>query len=227
MEKYNIYGLKINIDDDKLLNPILKNRLKKSKWEEQEAKSVKYISQDACVLELGGCLGIISLLINKKLNNPQKHVVLEVDPKLIPFMEKIKADNDGQYKIENTFLSTSEDVQTVSIHPTHIMGSHLGKKHGFKTIECKGVTVSALEKKYNIIFDTIIMDIEGGEYKLYKDGFFSKENMKNIKFLMIELHQHTKKASLRKYLNLSFDKCRNIKHTTDNTVLIFENENEN
>ena len=108
MEKYNIYGLEINIDDDKLLNSRLKDRLKKSTWEEQEFKYLKYMNPNACVLELGGCLGVISLVINKKLNNPKKHVVLEPNPKLIPFMEKIKSDNDGQYQIIDTFLSTSQ-----------------------------------------------------------------------------------------------------------------------
>jgi FkbM family methyltransferase len=222
MEKYNTFGLRININDDKLLNPDLKNRLKTSAWEKDEAQSAKYIDSNASVLELGGCLGIVSLLINKRLNNPHKHVVLEPNPRLITFMETIKADNDGQYEIVNAFLSTSEETRDFSLHPNHIMGGQLGKRSGFETVQCKGVTMSYLEEKYNTTFDAIIMDIEHGEYDLYEKGFFDKDDMKNIKFLMIELHQNPKKESLRKHLDLSFNKCKIITDTPNNSVLIFE-----
>lgn len=222
MEKYNTFGLEININDDKLLNADLKNRLKKSVWEKDEAESAKYIDPNSSVLELGGCLGIVSLLVNKKLNNPYKHIVLEPNPRLIPFMETIKADNDGQYEIVNAFLSTSEETRDFSLHPDHIMGGQLGKRSGFETIQCKGVTMSALEEKYNTTFNTIIMDIEHGEYDLFTKGFFNKESMKNINFLMIELHNNSKKESLRKHLNSSFNKCKIISDTPNNSVLVFE-----
>jgi len=222
MEKYNTFGLEININDDKLLNADLKNRLKKSVWEKDEAESAKYIDPNSSVLELGGCLGIVSLLVNKKLNNPHKHIVLEPNPRLIPFMETIKADNDGQYEIVNAFLSTSEETRDFSLHPNHIMGGQLGKRSGFETIQCKGVTMSALEEKYNTTFNTIIMDIEHGEYDLFTKGFFNKESIKNINFLMIELHKNSKKESLRKHLNSSFNKCKIISDTPNNSVLVFE-----
>tara|TARA_A100001037_G_scaffold279240_1_gene280900 strand:- start:119 stop:790 length:672 start_codon:yes stop_codon:yes gene_type:complete len=222
MEKYNTFGLEININDDKLLNADLKNRLKKSVWEKDEAESAKYIDPNSSVLELGGCLGIVSLLVNKKLNNPNKHIVLEPNPRLIPFMETIKADNDGQYEIVNAFLSTSEETRDFSLHPNHIMGGQLGKRAGFETIQCSGVTMSALEEKYNTTFNTIIMDIEHGEYDLFTKGFFNKESIKNINFLMIELHKNSKKESLRKHLNSSFNKCKIISDTPNNSVLVFE-----
>ena len=57
--------------------------------EEDEKQSIdKYLNPNAVVLELGGCLGIISCHINEKLINKKNHVVLEANPSLIGYFYK-------------------------------------------------------------------------------------------------------------------------------------------
>lgn len=225
METYNTFGFTINITDSTLLNEDLKNRLRTNVWEENEVRAAKYISENACVLELGGCLGIASLAINKRLANPKAHIVLEPNPKLIPHMERIRDDNGCQYEIVQSFISTVNETMPFSLHPNHIMGGQLGSRPGYEEVVCESTTTKDLEEKYNLTFDTIIMDIEHGEYILHKQGFFDKKNLSNIKFLMIELHQGPNKNPLIQHLKSLFQKEIILSHSNQNSVIIFYNEN--
>jgi predicted O-methyltransferase YrrM len=38
------------------------------------------------VLELGGCLGVVSCSINTLLRDPSRHVVVEANPKLLAYL---------------------------------------------------------------------------------------------------------------------------------------------
>lgn len=223
METYNTFGFVINITDDKLLSQELKQRLVNNVWEENEVEAAKYVGEDANVLELGGCLGIASIAINKRLSDPKQHVVLEPNPKLIPHMEKIRDDNNCGYSIVDSFLSTKDEVQDFSLHPTHIMGGKLGRIGGYEIVKIQSKTIENLEKEHNIVFDTIVMDIEHGEYILYDQGFFTKEHLPNINFMMIELHSSPLKAQLRNHLSEMFDEEITITHSHNNSVFVYRN----
>jgi len=221
MEHYDTYGLNINIADDNLLNHDLKNRLRTEVWEKEEVRAVRSIAPCSCVLDLGGCIGITSVVLNKLLENPNKHIVLEPNHKLIPFMEKIRNDNDAHFEIVNSCLSTEEKNIKFSLHPHQIMGSRLGVLRGYETITITTTTMNVLEERFGLKFDTIVMDIEHGEYALHRDNFFSKENMYSIKFLMIELHKSPHKNGLIRHLDSIF----NNKTVVSNSVIIYRKEN--
>lgn len=223
METYNTFGFTINITDDRLLSNELKQRLINNVWEENEVEAAKYVSEDANVLELGGCLGIASIAINKRLKDSKRHVVLEPNPKLIPHMERIRDDNNCGYSIVGSFLSTKDEVQDFSLHPTHIMGGKLGRIGGYQIEKIQSKTIKGLEKEHDIVFDAIVMDIEHGEYILYDQGFFTKEHLPNINFIMIELHSSPLKAQLRNHLSEMFDEEITITHSHNNSVFVYRN----
>lgn len=224
MQTYNYKGFKIEIEDDKLLNDNLKSRLSTYNWESSEVAALVHLPEDSSVLELGGCLGIVSLFIGKKLSDPSKHIVLEPNPKLLGPMEKIKRDNNAQYTILNNFLGPiTDEVRPFSLHPNHVMGGRLGKVYS-DVVDITGKKFTDLEQEHNIKFDSIIMDIEGGEYGLYQEKFFEPSLMNRIKFLMIELHPHSQKTQLRSYLQGIFEKEIVIAHSVNNSVLVYLNE---
>ena len=206
MEHYDAYGLNINIEDDNLLNNDLKNRLRTEVWERDEVDAVRFIDPESCVLELGGCIGITSVVLNKKLKDPNKHVVLEPNHKLIPVMEKIRDDNNAHFNIVNSCLLTEEVDVRFSLHPHHVMAGQLGALPGWESTIKTSTTMGTLEERFALQFDTIVMDIEHGEYVLHENNFFSKEGMQNIKFLMIELHNSPHKNKLIRHLGGIFDR---------------------
>lgn len=153
------------------------------KSEEDEKKSIdKYLNSNAVVLELGGCLGIISCYINEKLLNKKNHVVLEANPKLIRYLTTNRDLNNYSFQIHNKVISSEESVEfyiAKSIHSSLIKNKTL-EKH-----LVEGTTIKKLQQECNLIFDTLIMDIEGAELELILNTNF---NELKINTLIFELH---------------------------------------
>jgi hypothetical protein len=59
----------------------------------------KYVAEDATVLELGGCLGVVSCLVNRILADPRRHVVFEAHPQVAPILEANRARNGCQFQV--------------------------------------------------------------------------------------------------------------------------------
>ncbi|WP_422350099.1 FkbM family methyltransferase [Flagellimonas sp.] len=152
-------------------------------YEEEEAKYLsKYLSPNAKVLELGSCLGYVSCLVNNILAQKDQHVALEANPNLIPWIEKNREVNDCQFHLENSIVSPTES-NTFYIHKL-IVGGSTKRETPVKT-EIKGLTITQLKEKYNIDFDTLVMDIEGGELSLLRNF---KQEISGFKHIFFEIH---------------------------------------
>lgn len=152
-------------------------------YEKEEAMYLsKYLSPEAKVIELGGCLGFVSCLTNKILNNKSKHIVLEANPNLIPWIEKNRNRNNCMFSIENAVISEENEIPFY-IHDLIVGGSL--KRKTEKKVPIKGITFDALQKKYDTTFDTLLMDIEGGELELFRNH---KNAISNFKTIFFEVH---------------------------------------
>lgn len=179
---YKRNGISIDIPFE-LTNFKFRGRFVFNTYEVEEAKYLsKYLSPEATVIELGSCLGFVSCLTNKILKNKHNHVVLEANPNLIEWIKKNKEKNNCTFSIENSAISKQSEV-TFYIHDL-IVGGSLKRKTG-RNVSVKGVTFDDLQKKYNMTFDTLIMDIEGGELELFGNH---KEEIVNFKTIFFEVH---------------------------------------
>lgn len=143
-----------------------RGRFMQNKYEKEEATHLSHhIAPSDSVLELGSCLGYVSCLTNKLLKHKEKHVVLEANPNLIPWIEKNRKENNCLFKIEHCIIS-SEKKNEFYIHELIVGGST--KRKTMHKIEVEGTTFTALCEKYNSSFNTLIMDIEGGELDLFR-----------------------------------------------------------
>lgn len=142
----------------------------------------KYLNKKAKVLELGGCLGFVSCFLNRKLENNKNHIVLEANPKLIPYLEMNKKTNECGYHIVNKIISNKKKNLFYVAKSIH---SSSTKKRSKEEYIIEGTTLVDLEKEYEMTFDTLVMDIEGAEFDLLTDTDFSKLNITTIIF---ELH---------------------------------------
>jgi len=204
-ETYKTFGLDINVEDKNLLNQELKNRLKNQVWEKKEVDALSHISKDACVLELGACIGIVASVLNKQLTDPTKQVSLEPNPKLIEQLTRVRNDNNCQFHIVNSFIDTEIHHQKFSLHPNHVMGGELGEIKDWEVVNIESSTIESLEKRFGLTFDTLVMDIEKAEYPLWNKGFFTDQHISNIKTMMIEFHWNTRRNKLREHLKSMFE----------------------
>ena len=152
--------------------------LEKYEYREKELIS-KYLSKSDVVLELGGCIGVISLTINRILNFNKNHVVLEVDKNNMEFLEINKKRNKGKFKIIYGVLSNDRNLFYKKSHS--FWGGKVVKDKTSEPI--RSYNLGQLEKITNLKFNTLVMDIEGGETDVIKDldlQFFKK--------LLFEIH---------------------------------------
>lgn len=78
-------------------------------WEKEEQDDAKkYILPTDCVLELGARYGTVSVVINKKLNNPLLHVVVEPDNDVWTALEKNKENSNSKFHIIKGLLSNKK-----------------------------------------------------------------------------------------------------------------------
>jgi FkbM family methyltransferase len=136
--------------------------------------------RDATVLELGGCIGVVSCVINRLLAVPHRHVVVEANPFLIPVLERNRVANRALYRIENRVVSHEPSVRLALAR--NMDSSRVSEEGGTRV---PTITLEELETRHSLVFDAVVMDIEGAE------ADFIAENaglLRRIKFLMVEFH---------------------------------------
>jgi FkbM family methyltransferase len=153
----------------------------------------KYLPVDSRVMELGGCIGVVSCIINKKLAFPNNHIVIEPNKNILPHLVKNRNRNACKFIIENSPISKDKNV-SFTIHPNMLLsGIH---KNGGEVVECLSTTPLELEKKYELEFNFIVMDIEGAEQSFIPE--FKDYLSKNIRGIIFEEHPDVVSLETRK-----------------------------
>lgn len=162
-----------------------------SKDEPDERELVrKFIRSDDSVLEIGGCLGIVSCVTNKLLRDNTRHVVVEGNPFCMPAICRNREINHCGFLVENCALSNRRDV-TFYLHPAYVMGgttqSIMGGKipsQGNRSVRVPGRTLAELDARYGP-FSALVMDIEGAELDALQPA---EDLLKKYRVAIIEFH---------------------------------------
>src|SRR5208337_3449056 len=169
-----------------LTTPEFRARLLLHRYEvHEQAMSRKYIAPDATVLELGGCLGVVSCAVNRRLADPRGHVVFEAHPLVIPYLEANRARNGCLFQVRQQIVSNAPTA-TFFCRDPFIAGSSTVRL-GRHPIEVPTTTVERVERETGLKFDSLLIDIEGGERE------FTAENsdlLARVRSVIIELHPH-------------------------------------
>lgn len=162
---------------------VFRGRFVFNTYEEEEVRHLsQHITQDATVLELGSCLGYVSCLTNRLLGNTENHVVVEANPNLIPTIERNKEENNCGFHVEHAIVS-NESLNDFFVHKLIVGGS--SKRKTANKIQVEGVDFKKLSNKYGLTFDTLIMDIEGGELDLLRSF---QDDIAKFEKILLELH---------------------------------------
>ena len=151
---------------------------KKEEYEEQ-LMCLKYIKPDDKVLEIGGNIGRVSCILSCILKDENKQlVVLESNKDFIPQIKENKDKNNFKFNIESSALSYQRLFQRGWVTFTE---SELQNTHGLKQVDT--INYKELESKYNITFNTLVVDCEGALYHILKDN---EGILNNINKIIIE-----------------------------------------
>jgi FkbM family methyltransferase len=153
-------------------------------YEKNERKLVKkYLKENDSVLELGACVGVVSLTINKILKDKTKQVSVEPNPQMLHYLQENKKNNNGLFNIETCIVTKLKEVNFFIGGEAFLGSTTLGKGN---STTIPGKTLNNLIEQY-FPFTVIVMDIEGGELE-----FFRTFDLKNstVRLLVWETHMH-------------------------------------
>ncbi len=149
----------------------------------EQKMAVRYLTGNEKVLEIGGNIGRNSLIIAhilKSRGNVSNFVSLECDENIAKQFVENRDLNNFDFHIENSALSKRKLMQKG--WDTFVSNELLP---GYKWVNT--ITLDELNAKYNIVFDTLVLDCEGAFYYILMD---MPEILNNINLIIMENDYH-------------------------------------
>jgi FkbM family methyltransferase len=141
---------------------------------------VKYLKGDEKILEIGGNIGRSSLVIGSILENTNNLLTLESDENISKQLIENRDSNNMKFHIESSALSKRKLIQKDwDSKPSETLEPE------FKWVNT--ITLEQLKMKYNINFDTLVLDCEGAFYYILMD---MPEILDNINLIIMENDYH-------------------------------------
>ena len=148
----------------------------------EQTLSVRYLTGNEKILEIGSNIGRNSLVINYILSqkNNNNFVTMECDTNIANILKYNRDLNNFQFHIENAALSKRKLIQkgwdTIS---SDVL------LDGYKNVDT--ITLEELKQKYNIEFDTLVLDCEGAFYYILMD---MPEILDTVNLIIMENDYH-------------------------------------
>ena len=128
----------------------------------EQKMAVRYLTGKEKVLEIGGNIGRNSLVISYILENSSNLVALESDLEISQQLIENRDINNLNFHIESSALSNRKLIQKGwDTMPSDEL------LDGYKWVNT--ITLDELRNKYNIAFDTLVLDCEGAFYYILMD----------------------------------------------------------
>lgn len=145
----------------------------------EQLMAVRYLKGNEKVLEIGGNIGRNSLIIASIIDN-NNFVTLESDTEISKQLIENRDLNNFSFIIENSALSKRKLIQKGwDTKPSEVL------EDGYK--EVNTIDYEQLLEKYNIKFDTLVLDCEGAFYYILMD---MPEILNDIKLIIMENDYH-------------------------------------
>jgi FkbM family methyltransferase len=160
----NIDGIKVNVDNP-LISVAQKSTLFWGIYEKEEREFIKkYIKPDDSVLELGGSIGVVSCIINKRLSDGSRHTVVEANPLLVPLLKSNRELNGCKFDVVNSAISYTGQQVFFSTNGHFLMGA-VADEHSSSTLTVPACSLADVWKS-TIDNAVLVCDIEGMEIEV-------------------------------------------------------------
>ena len=133
------------------------------------------------VCELGGCLGIVSMTINRRLTSPKQHLVVEANPFLIPFLEKNRVRNQGHFRVLHAAVGDGSPL-LLDVSQGLLTSKRVDGSAPARTEMVPACTLESLCAKEGP-FDVLVMDVEGAEQQVLRG-----EAWHSVRLIILEWH---------------------------------------
>jgi FkbM family methyltransferase len=193
--RFRVDGCEIEVPKD-LTTRSYRAAFVTGEYEEEERELIRRLLRpEDRVMELGACIGVVSCVTNRLLKDRKKHLVVEANPKLIPWIERNRVRNQADFTIEHCAVSRKPEV-TFFIHPEYIVGGSSQQETSLP-VTVRGCSLEQLNARHGP-FNVMIMDVEGAEVEVLPDA---GELLKGFRLVIVELHEWAASEA-------ALDRCR-------------------
>ena len=151
---------------------------------EERALARRWLPGDVPVIEIGGGLGVVSCLINRKLQRPRDHVVVEANPVMVEILERNRDINGCGFRVINKALAYDCDAIDLSLDGEFVGSTIFG--NAGRTLRVPATTISEILDHAGFECCGIVCDIEGAEADLIQRELTALRD--RIQFFMAEMH---------------------------------------
>jgi len=177
-------GCKFTIAKDRVPANVI-DLLLSDLYEEPERKALRrFLNPALPVVELGACIGVVSCLTNRRLQNPEHHLVVEANPALLPLLEENRARNGCKFNIVHAADAYGANTRTFNVDDNILASSVRGDEQ--RGVAVSTVTLERLLNEHRFEEATLICDIEGAELQLVEHEL--KTLGERISTIIMELH---------------------------------------
>jgi FkbM family methyltransferase len=144
----------------------------------------RHLPRNLPIVECGGGLGVISCLANRRIDRPDRHVVVEANPNLIPLIERNRTLNGCQFMVVNKAIAYDSPIIKFNVNSNFV-----GSSIGVVSDEMVSVLAASMKETADAAgFDhfSLICDIEGAEAALVdREIDVLRER---VPFILLEVH---------------------------------------
>jgi FkbM family methyltransferase len=176
-------GCRFSIRD---LDPWIRGQLLDRTYELPERRALaKHLDPELPVIELGGCMGVVSCITNRRLTRPEAHVVVEPNPLAIPLITHNAKLNGCPFRVVNAAIAYLGPETTFYPNGITLTNRLDGPAMG-PAMVVPNRTLGSLAAEYGFSTFTLICDIEGYEYELL---LREPEAVEKARMVIIETHE--------------------------------------
>lgn len=167
-----------------------------------------WLPADVPLIELGGGLGAVSCLANRRLADRTRHVVVEANPSMVPVLETNRDLNGCGFTVVNKALGYGAESLSLEIDADFVGSSAAGMISATNgKVEVPTTSVEALMRDHGFDQVGIVCDIEGTEAELIAREFPVLGD--RVRYIMAETHpailgRDANEAMLRSLATMGF-----------------------
>lgn len=167
------------------------------RYEQGKADLVeKYAPDASSIVELGGGIGFVTALTDQTTDDIRKHIVLEMNPQLLPILREVANVTRLDVHIDSSAYSAKSETVGLEQSTSYTQMS-VSEKRGDEGAIC-AKSLSALIDEYDLYQFALIADIEGAERGLFEEEFDTM--VEHCPVVIMELHRSRLGKDLTPYL---------------------------
>jgi FkbM family methyltransferase len=148
----------------------------------ERAAARAFLDPASPVIELGACLGVVSCIVNRMLKNPDRHVAVEANPRMVERLRRNGQRNGSRFAIVDRAIAYDDG-------PFHVSDNVLasGMKANGSPIAVAKINIREIAERPGFAEFTLICDVEGTEVEIVEqEGELLSQR---CRLFMLETHE--------------------------------------